>query len=418
MHGRTLMPGRRPACDDRLVATTHSQDAAPRRLYRSTEGRAIAGVARGLAEHLGVDVLLVRLAFVVLVLAAGAGAVAYAAFWIVVPQDAEAGAAVAATTRRDTDRGQLIALGALAIGAVLLANGLGFGLSGSVLLPLALAAFGIALVWRQADEVQRDRWRAGRWRGSFLIRGLIGIGLVLAGGALFLASRGDLEEARDALLGTVVVVAGLALITGPWWLRMARELASERREHIRSQERAEVAAHVHDSVLHTLTLIQRHVNDPREVVRLARAQERELRAWLYRPEQEADAALSVALERIAAEVEDAHRVKIDVVVVGDTPIDERLGALLLAAREAMVNAAKYAGEAAISVYGEVEPDQVTVFVRDRGKGFDLDTVPEDRLGVRQSIIGRMERNSGSAAVRSAPGDGTEVQLEMRRWSDD
>jgi len=302
---------------------------------------------------------------------------------------------------------------ALAIGAVLLVNGMG-GVSGSVLLPLALVAFGVALVWQLSDEAQKQRRRAGQWRASFLVRGLIGVALVVAGGAVFLASRGELGQAREALIGTFVVVAGFALITGPWWLRMARELAAERRERIRSQERAEVAAHVHDSVLHTLTLIQRHIDDPREVVRLARAQERELRAWLYRPVPEADAALSAALERIAAEVEDAHRVKIDVVVVGDAPIDERLGALLLAAREAMVNAAKYAGETAISVYGEVEPDQVTVFVRDRGKGFDLETVPEDRLGIRQSIIGRMERNGGAAIVRSAPGDGTEVRLEMRQ----
>jgi signal transduction histidine kinase len=393
---------------------TNTSAAVPRRLYRATHGRAVAGVARGLAEHLGIDVLLVRLAFVMLGFAAGAGVVAYGAFWILVPQDTEAGTTTPSTSRPGSDRSQLIALGALAAGAMLLAGGLGVGISGSLLLPLALTAFGVALVWQQADEAQRDRWRVSRWRPSFLARGLVGVALVIAGGAVFLASQGELGAARDALIGTLVIVLGLALITGPWWLRLARELAAERRERIRSQERAEVAAHVHDSVLHTLTLIQRHVEDPREVVRLARAQERELRAWLYRPAPEADAVLSGALERIAAEVEDAHRATIEVVVVGEAPIDERLGALLMAAREAMVNAAKYAGEAAISVYGEVEPEQVTVFVRDRGKGFDLGAVPEDRLGIRQSIIGRMERNGGVAAVRSAPGDGTEVQLEMRR----
>jgi signal transduction histidine kinase/phage shock protein PspC (stress-responsive transcriptional regulator) len=394
--------------------TVNSAAAPSRRLYRATDGRAIAGVARGLAEHLGVDVLFVRLAFVVLAFASWAGVAAYGAFWILVPQDTEAGAAtpsMPSTSRPGADRSQLIALGALAIGGVLLVSGIG-NIFRSLLLPLALTALGVALVWRQADEAQRERWRVGRWRRSFLLRGLIGVGLVIAGGAVFLASRGELGAARDALFGTIVVVAGLALITGPWWLRMARELAAERRERIRSQERAEVAAHVHDSVLHTLTLIQRHVDDPREVARLARAQERELRAWLYRPPPEAAATLSAELERVAAEVEDAHRVKIDVVVVSDTPTDERLGALLLAAREAMVNAAKYAGESAISVYGEVEPDRVTVFVRDRGKGFDLDSIPEDRLGIRHSIVGRMDRNGGAAIIRSAPGEGTEVKLEM------
>jgi signal transduction histidine kinase len=173
---------------------------------------------------------------------------------------------------------------------------------------------------------------------------------------------------------------------------------------------------VHDSVLHTLTLIQRHVDDPREVVRLARSQERELRGWLYRPTGGDPAAarqLGAALEAAAAEVEDAHGVAIEVVVVGDRAIDERLVAVRDAAREALVNAAKYAADGPISVYAEVEPEQVTVFVRDRGPGFDLDAVPEDRLGLRQSVVGRMARHGGRAVVRSVRGEGTEVQLEMR-----
>ncbi len=194
---------------------------------------------------------------------------------------------------------------------------------------------------------------------------------------------------------------------------MARDLAAERAARIREQERAELAAHVHDSVLHTLTLIQRHVDDPRAVARLARAQERELRAWLYRPVADPDTTLTAALERMAAEVEDAHAVSVEVVTVGDCDLDERLRAMLHATREAVVNAAKYAG-GSISLFAEVEPHQVTVFVRDRGEGFVLAAVPPDRMGVRQSILGRMERNGGRATVRGAPGEGTEVQLEMPR----
>jgi signal transduction histidine kinase len=212
------------------------------------------------------------------------------------------------------------------------------------------------------------------------------------------------------------VAVGIALVSGPWWVRMARDLAAERNARIREQERAEVAAHVHDSVLHTLTLIQRHVDDPREVSRLARAQERELRGWLYRPtggDQAAARQLGAALEATAAEVEDAHGVTIEVVVVGDCPVDDRLVAVRDAAREALVNAAKYAAGAPISVYAEVEPEQVTVFVRDRGPGFDQGAVPEDRLGLRQSVVGRMARHGGRATVRSVLGEGTEVQLEMR-----
>jgi signal transduction histidine kinase len=211
-----------------------------------------------------------------------------------------------------------------------------------------------------------------------------------------------------------VVSVGLALVSGPWWMKMVRDLNAERSARIREQERAEVAAHVHDSVLHTLTLIQRHVDNPREVARLARAQERELRGWLYRPRTDPAATVTSEVERVAAEVEDAHGVAIEVVVVGDAPLDESLSALLHATREALVNAAKYARDSPISVYAEVEPGQVTIFVRDRGPGFDPTTVPEDRLGLRQSVVGRMQRHGGLATVRSADGEGTEVQLEMPR----
>lgn len=179
---------------------------------------------------------------------------------------------------------------------------------------------------------------------------------------------------------------------------------------IRAQERAEVAAHVHDSVLHTLTLIQRNADNAGEVRRLARAQERDLRTWLYKPEgtgkEEADEPDTVAeaVRRSAAEVEDKHGVPIEVVVVGDCPLDERIGAQMQAAREAMVNAAKYGGDGgAVQVYAEVEGRTVFVSVRDRGPGFDFDSIPADRMGVRESIIGRMERNGGTARLRAVPG---------------
>jgi signal transduction histidine kinase len=193
-----------------------------------------------------------------------------------------------------------------------------------------------------------------------------------------------------------------------------KELQNERRERIRQEERAEVAAHVHDSVLHTLTLIQRSAHDQREVARLARSQERELRNWLYQPKADADASMAAAVRRVAAEVEDEHGVPVEIVVVGDCDLTPRLGSLLQAARQAMVNAAKYAEAPVVSVYAEVEADEVTVFVRDRGKGFDLDGVPLDRMGIRESIIGRMERNGGSARVKTGPGEGTEVMLTMKR----
>ena len=213
----------------------------------------------------------------------------------------------------------------------------------------------------------------------------------------------------------LTAVVGLALITGPWWWRLARELADERRERIRAQERAELAAHLHDSVLQTLALIQGKANQPREVQRLARAQERELRSWLFgRSSTDGDHSLATAVEAAAAEVEDMHATSIDVVAVGDAPLDERLDAVVAAAREAMVNASKFAGVERVQVFLEVDGAKVTVFVRDRGVGFDPASVDGDRRGVSESIVGRMARHGGSAVVRSSPGQGTEVELTMTR----
>jgi len=385
---------------------------APPRLYRSSEGRVLAGVARGLADHLGVDVLVVRLAFVLLAAAGGAGVAMYGLFWVFAPQnpyEAEA------PRDRERDLTMLLALGSLTAGGLLLLYALGLGLRPGLAVPLVALGVGVSILWRQADDDARARWRAatGTHRLGGAARAGVGVALVLVGAAAILGPA-NLDGTTGGLVAALVVAAGLALVSSPWWVRMARDLAAERSARIREQERAEVAAHVHDSVLHTLTLIQRHVDDPREVTRLARAQERELRGWLYRPAPDSTQHLAAALERVAAEVEDAHGVAIEVVVVGDCALDDRLTALRDAAREALVNAAKYAAGASVSVYAEVEPEQVNVFVRDRGPGFDPDTVPEDRLGLRQSVRGRMARNGGTATVRSSPGDGTEVQLEMPR----
>jgi signal transduction histidine kinase len=388
-------------------------EPAPPRLDRRADGRLVAGVCSGLAEHLGLEVLVVRLAFAVL-LSAGVGVVAYVALWLMVPQRDEAQA------RRDY--GQLLAYGALVCGLSLLTWGAG-ALNWAVW-PVVAGGVGVGIIWQQADPERRRRWVKNTQ--AMWLRSIIGTLLVAGGLVAFLAQKIRPGEAGQVLLGSTVVLAGVAVVLAPWLLRLWRDLDTERRERIRSQERAEVAAHVHDSVLHTLTLIQRSAQDPREVQRLARAQERDLRAWLYEPKADAEQALAAAVRKAAAEVEDHHGVPIEVVCVGDCPLDERLGAMLQAAREAMVNAAKYAaGEPAVpdepavsslSVYAEVAGDEVSIFVRDRGRGFDLDAVPEDRMGLRESIIGRMERNGGKADIRTAPGEGTEVRLEMKRES--
>ncbi|MER6024882.1 PspC domain-containing protein [Streptomyces sp. NPDC001851] len=410
----------------------------PRKLYRSSDGRWLGGVARGLAGHLGLPVIWVRLAFVGLFMAHGFGALLYAAFWFWVPlgvggvveqKQSLLGTETAPDGRRrlvarKPDKGQIVALLLMVVVSVVFVSSVDLGDGAKVyLVPAVLVAAGVALVWRQADNARRARWvEVGRRRRTLtLLRAAGGVLLVTAGVSAIFVLQGSAAHLGAVLQAALVVLVGITLLAGPYLVRMTQDLSEERLMRIRAQERAEVAAHVHDSVLHTLTLIQRNADNANEVRRLARAQERDLRTWLYKPEgtgkDEADEPDTVAeaVRRNAAEVEDKHGVPIEVVIVGDCPLDERTGAQMQAAREAMVNAAKYGGEGgAVQVYAEVEGRTVFVSVRDRGPGFDPDSIPADRMGVRESIIGRMERYGGTARLRSVPGGGTEVELEMER----
>jgi signal transduction histidine kinase len=375
------------------------------RLDRRASGKLIAGVCSGLAEHLGLEVVVVRLAFVLLFVAGGAGVAAYLAFWVLVPVRDE--------PTQGRDWRQVPAYGALMLGAALVTWGSGF--LHAALWPIVIAGIGAAILYQQVDREQRQRWvRTTVPLRQMWVRSLLGALLVTGGIGTFLAQNVKADQAGQVLVATAIILSGVAVIATPWLMRLWRDLDAERHERIRSQERAEMAAHVHDSVLHTLTLIQRNAVDPREVQRLARSQERELRTWLYAPSADPDQTFAAAVQKIVGEVEDTHGVPIDVVCVGDCPLNGQLAALLQAAREAMVNAAKYAEAPSVSVYAEVEGDDVVVFVRDRGKGFDLDAMPRDRMGVRGSIIGRMERNGGTATVRTATGEGTEVRLEIKK----
>ncbi|MDQ0992568.1 ATP-binding protein [Streptomyces sp. V3I7] len=410
----------------------------PRKLYRSSDGRWLGGVARGLAGHLGLPVVWVRLAFVGLFMAHGLGALLYAAFWFFVPLgvggvgDQKPPSFVGTETlpdgrrrlvTRKPDKGQIVALLLMVVVAVVFVGSVNLsGAAKAYLVPAVLVAAGVALVWRQADNARRARWvEAGRRRRTLtFLRAGAGVLLVTAGVSGIVVLQGT-AQLGAVLQAALAVLVGITLLAGPYLVRMSQDLSQERLMRIRAQERAEVAAHVHDSVLHTLTLIQRNAENANEVRRLARAQERDLRTWLYRPEgtgkeeEDEPATLADAVRRTAAEVEDKHGVPIEVVVVGDCPLDERTSAQMQAAREAMVNAAKYGGEGgAVQVYAEVEDRTVFVSVRDRGPGFDLDAIPADRMGVRESIIGRMERNGGTARLRAVPGGGTEVELEMER----
>ncbi len=419
---------------------------APARLRRDGDRALLGGVCAGIASRLGIDPVVVRIAFVAGAVAGGWGILLYLLVWAFVP--AEKGQAPAPVRRLQVGRrGWQVAagMGLLVLAAMLLARKSGLWFSDALVWPVVLAAGGAALIWRQSQSGDAGARPASAWRsdpevppaageppvlasvraaaaearravqpaGRASGRATLGVALVIAAAIAFLWLNDALRPARDVLLAIVVVVVAAGLILAPWWLRLVRGLSAERAERIRSQERAEVAAHLHDSVLQTLALVQRRAEDPREVASLARRQERELRAWLNGgrlPQQPVAATLAAALEAAAAEVEEGHGVPVEVVAVGDAPLDATGEAVVAAAREALVNAAKFAGGGPVSVFAEAEGGRIEVFVRDRGRGFSLDDVPADRRGVRESILGRMERNGGRASIHTAPGAGTEVEI--------
>jgi signal transduction histidine kinase/phage shock protein PspC (stress-responsive transcriptional regulator) len=416
------------------TATPDSARRDVRRATRDSEAPLIGGVAAGLARHLALPVLWVRVAFLVGVAFGGLGFFFYAGLWLVLPSDsrfetgapglegASRGGRRPGRIQRLGDAGPAIALAALAVGVLLIAQATLGG--AAVFWPVVLGVAGLGLVWRQADEAQRERWldSTGRIKPLRLVLGRggwaswtrLGLGLLLIVSAIVLVSLegGSLTMARDTLLVVLLAVAGIALVAGPWIYRLAADLTAERAERLRSQDRADVAAHLHDSVLQTLALIQKNAHDGPLVARLARSQERDLRAWLYSEESTDESTVAGALRSTAASVEDAHGVAVELVVVGDRPYGDPLVPVVRATGEALTNAAKHAGVDRVDVYAEVTDEAVDVFVRDRGVGFDPAEVPDDRYGVRHSIRDRMARHGGTAEIRSEPGEGTEVRLHL------
>lgn len=306
----------------------------------------------------------------------------------------------------------LLGAGLLLAAGILIARLLGFDVPLGTLIPAAAILGGAAIAWMQLDETRRaglvDKTKADQAGGW--VRLAAGLALVVAGVLLMVSGSGSWEQTWLALLSSVAVLGGVALVLLPWGLKFWRDLETERAGRVRATERAEIAAHLHDSVLQTLALIQRRAGNEHDVVRLARAQERELRGWLYRDPGKEAGQLSAGIKAAAAEVEDAQGQAVEVVSVGDCAMTERHEALVQAAREAMLNAARHGG-GAVSVYLEVTDGAAEVFVKDRGPGFDPETVPGDRLGVRESIAGRMNRHGGTATISSST-DGTEVRLRL------
>jgi signal transduction histidine kinase/phage shock protein PspC (stress-responsive transcriptional regulator) len=400
--------------------------------------RIVAGVCSGVAAHLGVQVKWVRIGFLAACLLAGAGVVLYAWLWIFLPSanDAERDAERRSGTRRFTlaeelgagtrstpdepgDGARQASLRQVLIGIALLlvaglagAQLLGVAIRWNIVWPLLVVVAGAVLAWTQLDEGGRQdlRKNTGALGAAGLARLLVGVSLVVAGVLLLLSGAVGLSALLSGLAVAVAVIAGLALVLLPWALRFWRDFVSERTNRVRAAERADIAAHLHDSVLQTLALIQKRAEDPAKVLTLARAQERELRSWLYDEHERSEDGITEAIRTAAGEIEELYLVSINVVGVGERTGTPGHEALLQATREAMANAAKHAG-GTISVYVEASHAQVEVFVRDRGPGFDPAAVSADRHGVRESIIGRMERNGGSARIKSDT-EGTEVHLVL------
>ena len=390
-------------------------------------------MASGVAAWRGFGPTTVRIVFVLATMVStGFFVPIYVVAWLLVPA-AGADASIASKARSDTGGIRLaIGLASLMAFVLLIAGVFNDGWISGWAWPQVVSVAGLVLIWRNAspDEQATLRHlveplgaaagattRDGRNRRRSTLR-LTLAGVLVVGGAGWLFSAHASLALLRPLGGVFLVIAGIVLFLGPWWLRIARDLVLERQARVRAEERADIAAQVHDSVLQTLALIQRRADDPQKVVQLARLQERELRSWLFEgrgpKETEADATVAAGVRQIQQDVEARYGVPVEAVTVGDCELDDNLTALLAAAREATVNAAKWSGASVISLFAEVEPTEVSLVVRDRGKGFDPGAVSADRKGLAESVHGRMTRRGGTVTVTSAPGEGTKVSLKMPR----
>jgi signal transduction histidine kinase len=398
-------------------------------LRRDPDDRLAGGIAAGLAAWRGFNPTTVRIVLAVAALISQGWAVPfYVLGWLLIPVKGEQ-ASIASKAKHDAGGVALaLALASLLAVFLFLAGALNDGAIEQYGWAQVFTVAGLTLIWRNAPDDERAGMRrlvqplesltgSGKTARRATRLRFVGAAVLLAVGlGVLLSLHGGISLLKP-LGGFLLVAAALVLLLGPWWLRIARDLVIERQARARAEERADIAAHMHDSVLQTLALVQRRAEDPQAVVQLARAQERELRSWLFEGRAPGDgdaSSFAEGVRQIQRDVEARHGVPVEIVTVGDCPLDEHVAALLAAAREATVNAAKWSGAAVISVFAEVEADKVSVAVRDRGKGFDPDTVPGDRKGVAESIRGRMSRHGGEATVQSAPGEGTKVTLTMPR----
>ena len=375
-------------------------------VVRRLDNRVILGLAGGIADRIGISEAYVRAAFVSLALCGGAGIVLY----LIGTAIASAGDEEVA----DPPAGrQVIGLVVMLLGMMAFFRGMNLWFGDTVVWAGTLLAFGGAAMWDKTSLFDADAGGGAPSRTRIAAGAL----LLLAGIASLSSSISSIESLGPAITAAALTGAGFMIIFGPWVSSLVRDLGEERRNRIRADERTEVAAHLHDSVLQTLALIQR-TEDPKRMVTLARAQERDLRNYLYGPKNDGEIGLRQTLEGVASDVEGRHDVPVDVVVVGDMPLNDRGTALVAAAGEAMTNAAKHSAAAKVSVFAEVRDDAAEIFVTDQGKGFDPSDIPEGRHGIKDSLVARMRRQGGESEITSEPGEGTEVRLTLPRGTND
>jgi signal transduction histidine kinase/phage shock protein PspC (stress-responsive transcriptional regulator) len=403
---------------DRVTATRHSgtgRSANPLAFDRRDDRRVLLGVAGGFADQHGVDVVVVRAAIVMLSFAGGLGVVLYALGHLL------AGARHAdLPPAHPLDQRRNLSVAAMALGAALIMRGTGLWLGDALMVTIIVVVSGVALLGvLRPGSVDLGRGSDGSSTLAAVVAGrhareriIAGAALIAVGLVLVSRSGGVSTSLRIGVYATALTIVGVAVLLGPWIARAAQEASEERRQRIRLDEREAMAAHLHDSVLQTLALIQRNAADPRRTVTLARRQEAELRQWLYGSADTSAKTLAGAVRAMLHEVEDLYDVRIEPVVVGDRPMTDEFAALIAAMREACVNAAKHSGVEDVSVFVEVATDRVDAFVRDRGVGFDRSAVTGEGRGIRQSIEARLDRIGGQATIETSPGHGTEVRLSI------
>jgi signal transduction histidine kinase len=412
-----------------ITTSSHAVVGTPLRpLRRGRDNCILGGVCGGFATRLGIKERNIRVIFALLTLVFGLGVLLYMTFWLVLTRSGEEHSIIQQIfqNRREA-RFVLLAFIATVILIITLqttgdhtTDGFGW--------PLLLSSFAAFAVWRGASADERAHvteffnstpligGKLSTSRRGVVLRVVVGVGLIYVGLHQLHHIGGFWGSVGSAIIGTAVLVVGVLVVFAPWWLQNVRELTSERRERVRIEERARMVSHLHDSVLQTLTLIERAAANESDVVRLARNQERELRQWLFSPETMTNASTSLVglVGAIEHDVENDYGVRVELVTVGDCVPDERVLTLVAAAREAAINAAKWSEATSVSIFTEVEPTSISIFVRDRGVGFDLDAIPADRQGVALSIRQRMSQLGGEAVIHTEVGAGTEVQLVLSR----